>query len=979
VADQAIHFGRYRFHPTQGLTRGNREVRVTAKSLAVLHALADRPGQVVTKQELFREVWPDTVVGDDALTSCIQELRRALKDDARRPQYIETLHRRGYRFLAATAPDGARELEAAMPVAPPSNVVVGREPALGELAAALGRARAGERQVVFVTGEPGIGKTSLLQAFVAGIDTRDELRVSWAECVERYGAGEAYQPLLEALTRLCRQAEGARLLAALRQYAPTWLAQLPALQTPAELRALQRRTAGVTPDRMLRELTDALEAMTAHAPLLLCLEDLHWSDVSTLDWIAAFARRPERARVLLVGTYRPQEAGDASRGVQQAMADLRIKGLCQQVALGGLDEAAVKECISGRFPPSADAAASFGELAGVVYRHTEGNPLFVVNVLEDLVARGALVEHDGRWSVRPAQGAGVLGIPEGIRRTIERQIERLAADERRLLEVASVLGACSAASVAAGAEAAVDEVEACVGALARQHRFVREGASVEWPDGTVSAGFEFLHALYRDVLHERLSPARRAEVHRRIGVRLESAYGGRAAEIAAELAVHFDQARDAGRAVVYLQHAAETDRRRSAHREAESPYRRALALLEELPASPRRDEREVALRIGLGSVLMATIGFGAPEVEQTYASAHALCRKLGATPQLFPALFGLWLFYLGRGDLGATSELADDLIELARQSGDPALLLQGHHARWATAFSAGDLEATQAHAREATAIYDRDRHSAMAATYGSHDAGVCALIFSARAEVLAGRAETAARTIDEALALARELAHPFSLALALVFAAAVHQVRRDAAASRAHAVEAGSIAREQSFRLLQAWADSFDGWALARSGVTEAGLAAMRAAVEDARRIGSGLFLPLMYSLLAETELACGLPQEALRSVDEAFAVVARTGERTHLAELHRLRGELRLQLSRDGDGDGVADLETALAVAKEQGAKQLALRASLSLARTRSALGRPGEARALVTRAQREITEGLELPDLREAAAFLEREPDAR
>jgi DNA-binding winged helix-turn-helix (wHTH) protein/predicted ATPase len=971
VPDRAIHFGRYRFHPTQGLTRGKREVRVTAKALAVLRALTERSGEVVTKQELFRQVWPDTVVGDDALTSCIQELRRALKDDARRPQYIETLHRRGYRFLAPHSADP--ELGAVPPVAPPGKGIVGREPALAELAAALARARGGERQVVFVTGEPGIGKTSLLQAFVSGVERDDALHVSWGDCVERYGAGEAYQPLLEALTRLCRQPDGARLVTALRQYAPTWLAQLPALQSPAELRALQRRTAGVTPDRMLRELTDALEAMTAHGPILLCLEDLHWSDVSTLDWISAFARRPERARLLLVGTYRPQEASDSSRSVQQAIADLRIKGLCHQLALEGLDETAVRECIVDRYPPSADAGPSFAELANLVYRHTEGNPLFVVNVLEDLVARGVLVAREERWTLRPARGSGLLGIPEGIRRTIERQIERLADEQRGLLEVASVSGgACSAAAVAAGAEMPLTEVEACVATLARQHRFVRQGPSVEWPDGTVSAGFEFLHALYRDVLHERLSPARRAVVHRRIGTRLESAYRGRAAEIAAELAMHFDQARDAARAVLYLQHAAETDRRRSAHREAEGHYRRALALLEELPPEPARDEREVALRIGLGSVLMATIGFGAPEVERTYAAAHALCRKLGVTPQLFPALFGLWLFYLGRGDLGATSELADDLIELARTSGDAALLIQGHHARWATAFSAGDLEATQVHAREASAIYDRELHSAMASTYGSHDAGVCALIFAARAEALAGRTDTAARTCDEAVALARELAHPFSLALALVFDAAVHQVRRDAVATRVRAFEAAAIAREQSFRLLHAWAKAFDGWALALSGEAEQGFAAMRASVADAHRIGSGLFLPLMHALLAESELRCDQPQEALRSLDAAFAVAARTGERVHESELYRLRGELRLQLARDGTEEGLADLEAALSIANGQGAKLLALRASLSLARSWNGRGRREEARMLVVRARQEVAEGQDLPDLAEAAAFL-------
>ena len=286
---------------------------------------------------------------------------------------------------------------------------------------------------------------------------RDSARICKADCVEYYGAGEAYQPLFDALTRLCRQPGGEFFLAALRRYAPTWLAQLPGLQTQAELRALQRRTAGATPERMVRELTDALDAMSVHAPIVLCLEDLHWSDPSTLDWITYFARRPDRARVLLVATYRHEEVRDPRRSPQATSSDLGIKGLCTQIALAPLDETAVVEYVSRRFPAAPGAGASLEQLARIAYQHTDGNPLFLVNVFNDLFARGVLVCDERGWVIQEDVDPGSLGIPVDVRRTIDRQLDRLNEFERRLLEVASVVGpAFAGAAVSAAADVAIE-------------------------------------------------------------------------------------------------------------------------------------------------------------------------------------------------------------------------------------------------------------------------------------------------------------------------------------------------------------------------------------------------------------------------------------------------------------------------------------------------------------------------------------------
>jgi DNA-binding winged helix-turn-helix (wHTH) protein/tetratricopeptide (TPR) repeat protein len=975
LTERGIRFGRYHFHPTQGLTRGRHDVHLTPKSLGVLRVLLERSGEVVTREELFSHVWPDTSVSDAALTTCIQELRRALADDARDPKYIETLHRRGFRFLAApSVDDPPARVDAGSPASSAVlGPIVGRETALAQLARACGFAREGRRQVWFITGEPGIGKTALVNAAVSGIADESTCRVVRAECVEHHGAGEAYQPLLEALTRLCTQPGGEPYRGALRQCAPTWMAQLPALQTPAERIALRRRTSGATPERMLRELTDAIEAMARRSPIVLCLEDLHWSDASTLDWIASFGRRPEPAAVLVIGTYRPGEGGHRSRSPEALAQDLGVRGLCGEIALSRLDVHAVTRYVTTRFPSVGGASPLLERLAALVHERTEGNPLFVVNALADLVARHVLVARDAEWLVSADLDATSLAIPDDVRRTIERQIDRLDDTERGLLEVASVAGSpCAAAAVAAGADVAASAVEAVCDGLARRQAFVRTGPTVEWPDGTLSATFEFLHSLYREVLSARLSPSRRVEVHRRIAMRLEAAHGERARELAVELAVHFEEARDYPRAVAYLQQAAETDRSRSAHDAARRRYQQGLALLERLPAGDARDEREVALRIGLGHVLMQTRGWGAPEVEAAYARVRELSEARGEARPLLPALWNLWIFSITRGDLDEARALADRLLALAGQSPDSEPMLQAHHARWSTLFTLGDFHGTDGHAREGLALCPEATPDSL--EYGSHDTGICARMFRARTLAVTGQPDAAAALCGEALERARELDHPFTLAFALVHAAAVHQTRRDASAARACAAEAQQVAHERSFGLMLAWAACFLGWSMAQLGEPGEGVRLLGDGVALARASGSELFLPHMLGLCASGQAAAGLVTEARQTLDDAFAISERTGEQFYAAELHRLKGDLELACS-----NGIAsrrqaerDFLTAMRVAEGQGASQFALRSAVSLARLWMREDRSEEARRLVSEARRRLREGAELPDVVEAEALL-------
>ena len=969
-----LRFGEYRLDSVQGLSRGDDEVRVTPKSLAVLRVLAERAGQVVTKDELFRLVWAETAVSDTALTSCIQELRRAFEDDARKPRFIETVHRRGYRFLprAATASRHETLQATTASTAAPEPLLVGRDDVVNQLLVACDASIRGVRQTVFVTGDAGVGKTAVVQALLARTSARG-VRFTLGQCVEHYGVGEPYQPLLEALTRLCRQPGGDEAIAAMEHHAPTWLAQLPGLLAPDRLEGLQRTTAGTTRERMLRELTGVLEAITARDPLVLWLDDLHWSDASTLDWIAAFSQRPEPARLMLIGTFRPSAISDRRQPLAVLTDALQVKGFSRDIALAGLSQPAVEEYVLRRYPALPGQEPALRRVARLVHRHTAGNSLFVVNVLSDLVARQVLRAEEDRWMPAGDVAAADLGIPDDVRRVIERQLDRLDGRDRALLEVASIAGAAfSSAAVAEAAGGTMSDVESSLGALARQTQFIRETGVLEWPDGTIGTGFEFLHELYRDVLYRSVPSGRRADVHRVVGARQEAAYGSRAPEIAAELAMHFLSGHDGRRAVTYLHHAAENARRRSAFAEARAHFDRALAVLETQPADVERTEREMTLRIGLGAVVMATEGWGSAEAERTYERARALAQQLGDAPRLFPALWGLWLFYWGRGLLATARDISNDLMELAGRRNEPALVLQAHHAVWATAFSQGNLEETRVHAERGMELYEAASHAVMAATYGSHDAGVCAMQFNARALALAGRTGDAIHMSEAAISLARDLGHAFSEALARIFAAAVCQTVRDAPGARRHADAALAIAREQDFRLLSAWAATLAEWTTVEHGQPADAMRAIAGALTAIRASGSAQFLTHYLGLFAEACLENHQPAAGLEALDEALSVVRRTGERFYEAEIYRLKGELELARGDMPAAEAEVSFTKAIDVARSQGALLLALRASLSLARLYSRTNRRADTRRLVKAALEGVGDDPPTPDAAEAEAML-------
>jgi DNA-binding winged helix-turn-helix (wHTH) protein len=565
----------------------NERLRLTPKAFAVLRYLVEHAERLVTEDELLKAVWPKVHVQPEAIKSQIYEIRKILEDDPKTPRYIETLPRRGYRFIASVR--AASSVDPAAAAKPTHGRLVGRERTLLELGDCLRAAWSNQRQIVFVTGEPGIGKTAVVDEFQRQASVEPLLRITRGQCIEAYGGTEAYYPILEALGQLCSGSEAASIVDILAAQAPTWLVQFPALLSQRNREILRQEVLGATRERMLRELCAALETITANTPLLLVLEDLQWVDHSTVDLISALARRRVPAKLMLIATSRPLDMLPSDQPLSALKQDLLLHRLCHEIELEPLTEAQVAEYLCAEAPQGSSPEG----LAELVGRHSEGNPLFMVTALDHLTQRGFISQENGSWHVMVSLEEIDVGVPETLRQMIEAQIERLSMEEQRALEVASVQGVAFSASLCATViNGDAEDHEILYDSMAHRGRIVRAAGTQLLPGGGVSARCEFVHALYREVLYRRQPPLRRSKLHRAVGERLEALYSQQLSDVSAELAYHFEQVSDWSRTVKYLRLAAEASEERYAHLEAIALLEHALVLARRLPEPQRLGHRE---------------------------------------------------------------------------------------------------------------------------------------------------------------------------------------------------------------------------------------------------------------------------------------------------------------------------------------------------------------------------------------------------
>ncbi len=979
------------------LWQGSKAIKLRPKAFAVLNYLLERPGQLVTKEELLNSIWPETFVSDAVLKVTIRQLREALDDDPKSPRFIETAHRRGYRFIGQIA-----ESEQVTPnqevgsvrTIPSSHLpaedscwgFVGRDEALTRMRSWLQKMLEGERQIIFVTGEAGIGKTALVDTFVRSIASDRRIRIGRGQCLEQYGTGEAYLPLLEAIGRLCR--EQAHVVDVLHAHAPMWLLQMPSLVSASDRELLNRGISGATRERMLREIGEALEALTSEQPLVLILEDLHWSDYSTLDLISYLATQRQPAHLMLIGTYRTAELIVSGHPLKAVKQELLAKQQCEELPLQYLNEDAVGKYLSIRFPGNRFPDG----LATLIHERTEGNPLFMVNAVDFLVAEGLIVEHETRWELVVEIEKVEVGVPDSIKQMIEKQLDHLDAEKQRTLEAASVAGAeFSTLAVVAGLGEDRALVEARCDELARRHQFIQDRGVQELPNGEASTRYGFIHALYQNILYERMSASRLVQLHRRIGERGEDVYRENAGEIAAELAMHFDRGRDYKRAAKHFQQAADNAIRRFAYREAVGLARRGLELLRKLPDTAERAEQELLMQLTLGVPLIATEGYAAPDVGSVYLKARELCQQLGGTADVSEVLWGLRTYYTLRAEFATAREIAEEFLRLAERLSYPGLAMRGHWAMEIIFFHLGEFTLALEHYEKALSFYDPKHYLDDAFLYVQNP-GVAMRCFAAWSLWFLGQPEQALERIQEALRLARELSEPHGLAQALFFAAVLHQLRREERKAQENAEAAIAVSREHGLALYQAMSTATRGWALILQERQEEGIQQMGEGLAAHRLTGAEVILPHFLAVLVEAFAKTRQVDEGLRVLEEALAVVHRNGERYYLAELYRIKGDLILLQATDrglsrAARSGVPVLEArrsevaeaeacfhqSIKIARQQKAKSWELRAGMSLARLYQDQNKRAEAHGLLEPIYNRFTEGFDTADLREAKALLD------
>jgi predicted ATPase/DNA-binding winged helix-turn-helix (wHTH) protein len=579
------------------LWQNGTRIGLTPKPFAVLRYLVENPQRLVTHDELLDKLWPKTYVQPQVLRTYVLELRKLLGDSVESPQFIRTVPARGYWFLAQVEDDGGYSADSPRPQpraqpGPQPGRFVGRRQEFERLSGLLGQATQGERQVIFITGETGIGKTALIDLFCRKWCNEDQVCIARGQCVEGFAGKEAYYPVIEALGQLCSPNEGKKHVHVMQQKAPSWYAQFAALHSDgsAPMAAAGRG------ERMLNEICDAIEAMASEKTVVFVFEDLHWADLSTLDLISALARRRQPARLLLLASVRPAEVSAGQHPLKRLKQDLVTHKLCAEVSLGPLEKDAVREYMVQELKQETLPQG----LPSFVHQHCEGNPLFMIAMLDHLIAQGFIRQEAGVWQLRSALAEIDMGVPTALSEMIEMQIDRVDAADQRLLEAASLIGVIFPAWAAAAAlDGDLEDIEDQYEKLTRRLHFLHPAGHDELPDGTQSASYVFAHGLYREVLRSRQSPARRAKRHLRVAEKLEKLFAGRELDVSSELAMHFEAAAEWARAAQALCTAAGTAMRRGARDEGVKLTERALRLLENLSepdrqAAERKTRQQIA-------------------------------------------------------------------------------------------------------------------------------------------------------------------------------------------------------------------------------------------------------------------------------------------------------------------------------------------------------------------------------------------------
>jgi adenylate cyclase len=895
---------------------------------------------------------------------------------------------------------------------------VGRDRELAKLDESIGAVKEANGQVYFITGEAGQGKTALLDEFARRAQSgHPELIVTYGKCNAFSGVGDPYLPFRDIFGMLTgdidagwtagsiSKEQARRLLDVLPDVVRIILDEGPDLidvlipgpalmkriSSPGSggsieedrLKELLTRKSGQTMDLEQRQIfeqcTKVLHSLSALRPIVIVMDDLQWADGASVNLLFHLGRRLAGSRILVLGAYRPSEVAPGRPSTDAVSAVQTLEPIINEFRrlFGDI------HLDLGRFPLTESRAFVDAMLdsepndlresfRSKLFWRTKGHPLFTVELIRDLRERGDLhLNEAGKWEEGPSLDWEKL--PARVEAVIEGRVSRLDDELKEILNVASVEGEEFTAEVVAIISGVNQRklIRWLSSELDRHHRLVIAQGMRRIGANRLSA-YRFRHSLFQEYLYKNLDDVERSVLHEDMGGELERLYEGQTDEIAPQLARHFQEAGIHEKAIDYLLQAGNRAIRLSAHPEAINHLTQGLALIKELPEGSDRDDRELTLQIALGVPLQVTTGPGAAEVGKAYSRARELYQRVGQPSQLYPAMWGLWRYYRSRADFQTARDLADELLILTQEVGDPALILQGHHAQWTTLIYLGELREALIHIEKGVALYSPKEHHADASLFSGHDLGVCAHTMASYALWALGYPDQAMDRAKDALKLSEEFNHPSSLALSYEHLAGLHRFRREPLEVQKRAQDLIAIAEEMGSEYDMATGQVMLGWAMAEQGRIEEGLDHIRQGLSKRRPVGTGLEDAHISAVLVETLGKVELFDEGLQLLEELIAAVSRSDQRFWEAEIHRLRGEL---LARQGRSPDLAaeSFQLAIDVARDQEARSLELRAATDLYRLYLVAGETGRHHKLLNEIYASFSEGFDAPDLREARELLE------
>jgi tetratricopeptide (TPR) repeat protein len=860
--------------------------------------------------------------------------------------------------------------------APNRRNTVGRERERVELRSGFASARAGRGLLLCVAGEPGIGKTTLVEDFLAELAAEGHCAIARGRCSERLAGAEAYLPLLEALESLLRSRAVPSVARVMKQVAPTWYAQIvPDAGEDEEPAQALDEVKAASQERMKRELGAFFLEVSRLRPLALFFDDMHWADVSTIDMLSYIASRFDVMNALIVVAYRPSDMLLVNHPFLRIKPDLQARGACRELALEFLTRAEIEQYLALEFPGHLFPP----ELPKLIHAKTEGSPLFMADLAHYLRVRGVIAQSGGAWNLAKALPDFERELPESVRGMIERKIAQLGEEDRNLLTAASAQGyEFDSAVVAQVLGLDDDEVEERLEKLERVNAFVRLVGEEEFPNHALTMRYRFVHALYQNALYAGLRATRRAAMSAAVAQSLLGFHGDQIGRIAAELAALFEAARDFSRAANHYLLAAQHAAGVFAYSESIALARRGLEMLKPLPDSPERVKQELDLQLALGFSLGAGGGWTAPEIARVYHRAQELCKRFGPGMELYSALYGLSFYHLFRTEFRKAHEVSEELLRLAVKDQDSDRIITARFMLGFISVFLGDLLSAAEHFTQGAELY-RPGQSIKRYTFFS-DPGIGCYSTLSRTLLLLGYPHEAHERIEQAIALARLQSDVRSLGYAIGFNALCCADCNDYPGAQEHSEAVIALARENDFVDDLAWAKILHGHALAMQGRLEEGIAEMREGGAVMRMIGMDMGAPEWLTDLAEALMKAGKFEEALAYIAEALAIVNGAEHRYWESEIYRVKGELLLQSAASDHPSAISEkrieaeacFQKAAEVARRQQTRFLELRATMSLARLWREQDKTAEARRTLAEIYGWFAENSDTSDLKEAEALL-------